>query len=182
MEIITTPIKDLLIVKPKIFTDDRGFFFETYNENRYKELGINQNFVQDNQSKSSYGVIRGLHFQHNPYCQLKLVSVTIGKVWDVAVDLRANSATYGQWYGVELTEENHLQFLIPRGFAHGFSVLSKTAVFSYKCDNFYNPAADGGILFNDPDLNIDWKIPTDKMILSEKDTKHPLLKDVTLNF
>ena len=100
----------------------------------------------------------------------------------MAVDLRANSATYGQWYGVELTEENHLQFLIPRGFAHGFSVLSKTAVFSYKCDNFYNPAADGGILFNDPDLNIDWKIPTDKMILSEKDTKHPLLKDVTLNF
>jgi dTDP-4-dehydrorhamnose 3,5-epimerase len=182
MEIITTPIKDLLIVKPKIFTDDRGFFFETYNENRYKELGINQNFVQDNQSKSSYGVIRGLHFQYNPYCQSKLVSVTIGKVWDVAVDLRANSATYGQWYGVELTEENHLQFLIPRGFAHGFSVLSKTAVFSYKCDNFYNPAADGGILFNDPDLNIDWKIPTDKMILSEKDTKHPLLKDVTLNF
>lgn len=182
MEIITTPIKDLLIVKPKIFTDDRGFFFETYNENRYKELGINQNFVQDNQSKSSYGVIRGLHFQHNPYCQSKLVSVTIGKVWDVAVDLRANSATYGQWYGVELTEENHLQFLIPRGFAHGFSVLSKTAVFSYKCDNFYNPAADGGILFNDPDLNIDWKISTDKMILSEKDTKHPLLKDVTLNF
>ena len=182
MEIITTPIKDLLIVKPKIFTDDRGFFFETYNENRYKELGINQNFVQDNQSKSSYGVIRGLHFQHNPYCQSKLVSVTIGKVWDVAVDLRANSATYGQWYGVELTEENHLPFLIPRGFAHGFSVLSKTAVFSYKCDNFYNPAADGGILFNDPDLNIDWKIPTDKMILSEKDTKHPLLKDVTLNF
>ena len=182
MEIITTPIKDLLIVKPKIFTDDRGFFFETYNENRYKELGINQNFVQDNQSKSSYGVIRGLHFQHNPYCQSKLVSVTIGKVWDVAVDLRANSATYGQWFGVELTEENHLQFLIPRGFAHGFSVLSKTAVFSYKCDNFYNPAADGGILFNDPDLNIDWKIPTDKMILSEKDTKHPLLKDVTLNF
>ncbi len=182
MEIITTPIKDLLIVKPKIFTDDRGFFFETYNENRYKELGINQNFVQDNQSKSSYGVIRGLHFQHNPYCQSKLVSVTIGKVWDVAVDLRANSATYGQWYGVELTEENHLQFFIPRGFAHGFSVLSKTAVFSYKCDNFYNPAADGGILFNDPDLNIDWKIPTDKMILSEKDTKHPLLKDVTLNF
>ncbi|MBR5470104.1 MAG: dTDP-4-dehydrorhamnose 3,5-epimerase [Paludibacteraceae bacterium] len=182
MEIITTPIKDLLIVKPKIFTDDRGFFFETYNENRYKELGISQNFVQDNQSKSSYGVIRGLHFQHNPYCQSKLVSVTIGKVWDVAVDLRANSATYGQWFGVELTEENHLQFLIPRGFAHGFSVLSKTAVFSYKCDNFYNPAADGGILFNDPDLNIDWKIPTDKMILSEKDTKHPLLKDVTLNF
>lgn len=182
MEIITTPIKDLLIVKPKVFTDDRGFFFETYNESRYKELGINQNFVQDNQSKSSYGVVRGLHFQRAPYSQSKLVSVTVGRVWDVAVDLRANSATYGQWYGVELTEENHLQFLIPRGFAHGFSVLSETAVFSYKCDNFYNPEADGGILFNDPDLNIDWKIPADKMILSEKDTKHPLLKDVILNF
>lgn len=182
MEIITTPIKDLLLIKPKIFIDGRGFFLETYNEFRYKELGITQDFVQDNQSKSSYGVVRGLHFQRAPYSQSKLVSVTVGRVWDVAVDLRANSATYGQWYGVELTEENHLQFLIPRGFAHGFSVLSETAVFSYKCDNFYNPEADGGILFNDPDLNIDWKIPADKMILSEKDTKHPLLKDVILNF
>ena len=182
MEIITTPIKDLLIIKPKVFIDGRGFFLETDNAFRYKELGITQDFVQDNQSKSSYGVVRGLHFQRAPYSQSKLVSVTVGRVWDVAVDLRANSATYGQWYGVELTEENHLQFLIPRGFAHGFSVLSETAVFSYKCDNFYNPEADGGILFNDPDLNIDWKIPADKMILSEKDTKHPLLKDVILNF
>lgn len=182
MEIIETPIKDLLIIKPAVFTDARGFFMETFNEKRYQEAGITQRFVQDNQSKSSYGVVRGLHFQHSPYSQAKLVSVTAGKVWDVAVDLRSNSATYGQWYGVELTDENHYQFLIPRGFAHGFSVLSSTAIFSYKCDNFYNPAADGGIMFNDPDLNIDWKIPAEKMILSEKDKKHPLLKDVLLNF
>lgn len=182
MEIIETPIKDLLIIKPAVFTDARGFFMETFNEKRYQEAGITQRFVQDNQSKSSYGVVRGLHFQHSPYSQAKLVSVTVGKVWDVAVDLRSNSETYGQWYGVELTDENHYQFLIPRGFAHGFSVLSSTAIFSYKCDNFYNPAADGGIMFNDPDLNIDWKIPAEKMILSEKDKKHPFLKDVILNF
>lgn len=182
MEIIETPIKDLLIIKPAVFTDARGFFMETFNEKHYQEAGITQRFVQDNQSKSSYGVVRGLHFQHSPYSQAKLVSVTVGKVWDVAVDLRSNSETYGQWYGVELTDENHYQFLIPRGFAHGFSVLSSTAIFSYKCDNFYNPAADGGILFNDPDLNIDWKIPAEKMILSEKDKKHPFLKDVILNF
>lgn len=182
MEIIETPIKDLLIIKPAVFADARGFFMETFNEKRYQEAGITQRFVQDNQSKSSYGVVRGLHFQHSPYSQAKLVSVTVGKVWDVAVDLRSNSATYGQWYGVELTDENHYQFLIPRGFAHGFSVLSSTAIFSYKCDNFYNPAADGGIMFNDPDLNIDWKIPAEKMILSEKDKKHPFLKDVILNF
>ena len=182
MEIIETPIKDLLIIKPAVFADARGFFMETFNEKRYQEAGITQRFVQDNQSKSSYGVVRGLHFQHSPYSQAKLVSVTVGKVWDVAVDLRSDSATYGQWYGVELTDENHYQFLIPRGFAHGFSVLSSTAIFSYKCDNFYNPAADGGILFNDPDLNIDWKIPAEKMILSEKDKKHPFLKDVILNF
>ena len=182
MEIIETPIKDLLIIKPAVFPDKRGSFMETLNEKRYQEAGTTQRFVQDNQSKSSYGVVRGLHFQHSPYSQAKLVSVTVGKVWDVAVDLRSNSATYGQWYGVELTDENHYQFLIPRGFAHGFSVLSSTAIFSYKCDNFYNPAADGGIMFNDPDLNIDWKIPAEKMILSEKDKKHPFLKDVILNF
>lgn len=182
MEIIETPIKDLLIIKPAVFADSRGFFLETFNEKRYQEAGITQRFVQDNQSKSSYGVVRGLHFQHSPYSQAKLVSVTVGKVWDVAVDLRVNSATYGQWYGVELTDENHYQFFIPRGFAHGFSVLSSTAIFSYKCDNFYNPVADGGIMFNDPDLNIDWKVPAEKMILSEKDKKHPFLKDAILNF
>lgn len=182
MELIETPIKDLIIIKPRVFEDTRGFFCETYNAERYKAAGIQQHFVQDNQSKSSYGVVRGLHFQSAPYSQSKLVSVTIGAVWDVAVDLRASSPTFGQWYGVELTEENHLQYLIPRGFAHGFSVLSPTAIFTYKCDNLYHPEADGGIMFNDPDLDIDWKIPMDKAIISEKDTKHPLLKDVMLNF
>lgn len=182
MELIETPIKDLIIIKPRVFEDARGFFCETYNEERYHAAGIKQRFVQDNQSKSSYGVVRGLHFQLNPYSQSKLVSVTVGRVWDVAVDLRANSPTFGQWYGVELSDENHLQYLIPRGFAHGFSVLSETAIFTYKCDNLYHPEVDSGIMFNDPDLNIDWKIPMDKAIISEKDTKHPLLKNAKLNF
>lgn len=182
MEIITTPIKDLLIIQPRVFTDARGFFCETYNEERYAAAGINTHFVQDNQSKSSYGVVRGLHFQHNPHSQAKLVSVTVGKVWDVAVDLRQDSPTFGQWFGVELSDENHRQFFIPRGFAHGFSVLSETAIFTYKCDNLYHPASEGGILFNDPDLQIDWKIPVEKAIISEKDTKHPLLKDAILHF
>ncbi len=182
MEILETPIKDLLIIKPRVFNDARGYFFETYNAERYHEAGIAQDFVQDNLSKSSFGVVRGLHFQRAPYSQSKLVSVTVGRVWDVAVDLRAGSPTYGQWYGVELTDENHLQYLIPRGFAHGFSVLSDTAIFTYKCDNLYHPEADGGIMFNDPDLGIDWKIPAEKMLLSEKDTKHPLLKEINIKF
>lgn len=182
MEILTTPIQDLLIIQPRVFTDARGFFCETYNEERYAAAGINTHFVQDNQSKSSYGVVRGLHFQHNPHCQAKLVSVTVGTVWDVAVDLRKNSPTFGQWFGVELSAENHRQFFIPRGFAHGFSVLSETAVFSYKCDNLYHPESEGGILFNDPALNIDWRIPTEKAIISDKDTKHPLLKNAVLAF
>ena len=182
MEIIETPIKDLVIIKPRVFEDARGFFCETYNEERYQAVGIKQHFVQDNQSKSSYGVVRGLHFQLAPYSQAKLVSVSIGSVWDVAVDLRRNSPTFGQWYGVELTAENHLQFLIPQGFAHGFSVLSETALFTYKCDNLYHPEVDGGLMFNDPDLNIDWKIPVDKAIISDKDMKHPFLKDLKVNF
>jgi dTDP-4-dehydrorhamnose 3,5-epimerase len=182
MEILETPIKDLLIIKPRVFNDARGYFFETYNAERYHEAGIAQDFVQDNLSKSSFGVVRGLHFQRAPYSQSKLVSVTVGRVWDVAVDLRAGSPTYGQWYGVELTDENHLQYLIPRGFAHGFSVLSETAIFTYKCDNLYHPEADGGIMFNDPDLGIDWKIPAEKMLLSEKDTKHPLLREAKIEF
>jgi len=182
MEIIKTPIKDLFIIKPRVFNDPRGFFFETYNKKTYNELGINLNFCQDNQSKSSYGVIRGLHYQLNPHSQSKLVSVVNGAVWDVAVDLRKDSPTFGQWYGVELTEENHLQFLVPKGFAHGFSVLSETAVFTYKCDDFYSPTLERGISYNDPALTIDWKIPADKAIISEKDTKHPLLKDAELNF
>lgn len=182
MEIIETPIKDLIIIKPRVFADARGYFFETYSQKNYQEAGIKQNFCQDNQSKSSYGVIRGLHYQLLPHSQSKLVSVTVGSVWDVAVDLRKNSPTFGQWYGVELTDENHLQFLIPQGFAHGFSVLSETAVFSYKCDDFYNPALERGILYNDPTLNIDWKIPAEKALVSEKDIKHPAFNDAEINF
>jgi len=182
MEIIKTPIPDLLIIKPRVFGDPRGFFCETYNEKNFLEAGIDLRFCQDNQSKSSYGVIRGLHYQLNPQSQSKLVSAAVGSVWDVAVDLRKNSPTFGQWFGVELTEENHLQFLIPQGFAHGFSVLSKTALFTYKCDNFYSPTLERGIMYNDVDLAIDWKIPADKAIISEKDTKHPLFKDADMNF
>ncbi len=178
MEIIKTPIKDLVVIKPRVFSDARGFFFETYNEERYREAGITQQFVQDNISKSSYGVVRGLHFQKPPYSQAKLVQVIEGAVLDVAVDLRSDSATYGQWHAVELTAENHLQFLIPRGFAHGFAVLSETAIFTYKCDNLYHPESEGGIVYNDPTLNIDWGIPADKALISEKDTKHPLFKDL----
>jgi dTDP-4-dehydrorhamnose 3,5-epimerase len=182
MEIIKTPIQDLIIINPRVFNDARGFFCETYNAQRYQEAGITQNFCQDNMSKSSYGVVRGLHYQLNPHSQSKLVSVVQGAVWDVAVDLRKDSPTFGQWYGVELTEENHLQFLIPQGFAHGFSVLSETAVFTYKCDDFYSPTLERGLAYNDPALNIDWKIPADKAIISEKDTKHPFLKDAEINF
>lgn len=182
MEIIETPIKDLIIIKPRVFADTRGFFFESYNEIKYNEAGINIKFCQDNQSKSTYGVIRGLHYQLNPNSQSKLVSVVQGSVWDVAVDLRKDSPTFGKWYGVELTEENHLQFLIPQGFAHGFSVLSETAVFTYKCDDFYSPTLERGIMYNDLDLNIDWKVPADKAIISEKDLKHPNFKNAELNF
>lgn len=178
MEIITTPIDGLLIIEPKVFHDARGYFVETYNEQRYREAGINAQFVQDNQSCSSFGVVRGLHFQRPPYTQAKLVCCTQGRVLDVAVDLRKGSKTFGQWFSVELTEENHRQFFIPRGFAHGFSVLSEKAVFTYKCDNLYHPEADGGLLLSDPALNIDWQVPTEQRIISDKDTKHPLLKDL----
>ncbi|KGN79176.1 dTDP-4-dehydrorhamnose 3,5-epimerase [Porphyromonadaceae bacterium COT-184 OH4590] len=173
MEITTTPIKDLIIIKPDVFADTRGYFTEIYNESRYKDSGITQNFIQDNLSKSCYGVVRGLHFQKGEYAQAKLVKVICGKVWDVAVDLRPTSDTYGKWFGVELSEENHLQFLIPRGFAHGFSVLSPMAIFSYKCDNLYNKQSEAGIIYNDPTLNIDWKVPNNKMIVSEKDLTLP---------
>ncbi len=178
MEIITTPIEGLLIIEPKVFHDARGYFVETYNEQRYREAGIDAQFVQDNQSCSSFGVVRGLHFQRPPYTQAKLVCCTQGRVLDVAVDLRKDSKTFGQWFSVELTEENHRQFFIPRGFAHGFSVLSEKAVFTYKCDNLYHPEADGGLLLSDPALNINWQVPTQQRIISDKDTKHPLLKDL----
>lgn len=182
MEIIKTPLPDLFIIKPRVFEDARGFFCETYNQKNFLEAGIDLHFCQDNQSKSSYGVVRGLHYQLNPQSQSKLVSAAQGSVWDVAVDLRASSPTFGQWFGVELSEENHLSFLIPQGFAHGFSVLSETALFTYKCDNFYNPALERGIMYNDPALAIDWKISADKAIISNKDLKHPLLKDAEKNF
>lgn len=173
MEIVETPIKDLIVVRPDVFTDSRGYFTELYNENRYRAYGIDNNFVQDNLSRSSYGVVRGLHLQKGESAQAKLVKVIVGKVWDVAVDLRQGSSTYGKWFGVELSDENHLQFLIPRGFAHGFSVLSPTAIFSYKCDNLYDKQAEGGIIYNDPTLTIDWKVPVDKMIVSDKDLLLP---------
>lgn len=182
MEKIPTPISDLFIIKPKVFFDDRGYFLETFNQEKYAQLGVNQRFVQDNLSKSSFGVVRGLHFQKPPHAQAKLVSVLKGKVFDVAVDLRRNSTTFGQWFGVELSDENHLQFLIPRGFAHGFSVLSDEAIFSYKCDNFYNQPSEGGIRFDDETLAIDWKIPAEKIIFSEKDKNLPFLKDFNEKF
>ena len=182
MNVIKTPIEGLLVIEPQVFHDARGYFCETYNEQRYREAGITAQFVQDNQSCSSYGVVRGLHFQRPPYTQAKLVSCTVGKVLDVAVDLRHDSPTYGKWYAVELSADNHRQFFIPRGFAHGFSVLSETAVFTYKCDNLYHPEADGGLLLSDPELNIDWQVPAEKRILSEKDQKHPLLKDLPVIF
>ena len=169
MPFIETKILGVVIFEPRIFTDDRGYFFETYNEKVFKEGGIDADFVQDNQSKSSYGVIRGLHFQKGEHAQAKLVRVLQGTVLDVAVDLRSGSETFGRHVAVELSDVNNLQLFIPRGFAHGFSVLSKTAVFAYKCDNFYNKESEGAILFNDKNLNIDWKIDISKAILSQKD-------------
>lgn len=178
MNIIKTPIEGLLVIEPQVFRDARGWFIETYQEERYRAAGVEARFVQDNQSCSSYGVVRGLHFQRPPFTQAKLVSCTHGRVLDVAVDLRKGSPTYGQHFAVELNEDNHLQFYIPKGFAHGFSVLSETAVFSYKCDELYHPEADGGILLSDPALMIDWQIPEEERILSEKDKHHPLLREL----
>ncbi len=177
MNIIKTPIEGLLVLEPQVFRDSRGYFVETYNEQRYREAGIEAQFVQDNQSCSSYGVVRGLHFQFPPYSQAKLVCCTVGRVLDVAVDLRKDSPTFGQWYSVELSEANKRQFFIPRGFAHGFSVLSEQAIFTYKCDNLYHPEADGGILLSDPDLKIDWQVPVEQRIISEKDKKHPKMEE-----
>lgn len=177
MEVIQTNIKGVVIIKPRLFKDDRGYFFESYSERDFNKQVGEIHFVQDNESKSSYGVMRGLHFQRPPFTQSKLVRCVKGAVLDVAVDIRKGSPTYGQHVAVELTEDNHRQFFIPRGFAHGFAVLSPEAIFQYKCDNFYHPEADGGISILDTSLGIDWRIPTEHAILSEKDTKHPLLKD-----
>ncbi len=177
MNIIETPIEGLLIVEPRIFEDSRGYFFESFSQREFDEVVGRTVFVQDNESKSSYGVMRGLHFQRPPYTQSKLVRCVRGSVLDVAVDIRKGSPTYGQHVSVELSEENHRQFFISKGFAHGFVVLSESAVFQYKCDEFYHPEADDGISILDKSLGIDWQIPTDKAILSEKDTKHCLFKD-----
>lgn len=177
MEVIKTAINGVYILEPRIFRDDRGYFFESFSQREFEEKIGKINFVQDNESKSGYGVMRGLHFQRPPYAQSKLVRCVKGAVLDVAVDIRKGSPTYGQHVAVELTADNHRQFFIPRGFAHGFAVLSDEAIFQYKCDNFYAPQADGGISILDASLNIDWQIPTEKAILSEKDTKHPLLQD-----
>lgn len=177
MEVIQTNIKGVVIIEPRLFKDDRGYFFESYSERDFNKQVGEIHFVQDNESKSSYGVMRGLHFQRPPFTQSKLVRCVKGAVLDVAVDIRKGSPTYGQHVAVELTEDDHRQFFIPRGFAHGFAVLSSEAIFQYKCDNFYHPEADGGISILDTSLGIDWRIPTEHAILSEKDTKHPLLKD-----
>ena len=177
MEVIKTAIDGVVIIEPKVFKDQRGYFFESFSQREFEAKVRKINFVQDNESMSSYGVMRGLHFQRLPYTQSKLVRCVKGKVLDVAVDIRKGSPTFGQHVAVELSEDNHRQFFVPRGFAHGFAVLSDTAVFQYKCDNFYAPQADGGISIKDDSLGIDWKIPTDMAILSEKDTLHSCLKD-----
>ncbi len=169
MEVIKTDIEGVVIIEPRIFNDDRGYFYESFSQREFEEKVCRTVFVQDNQSKSSYGVLRGLHFQKPPYCQSKLVRCIKGAVLDVAVDIRQGSPTFGKYVAVELTEENHRQFFVPRGFAHGFAVLSEEAVFQYKCDNFYCKESEGSVAWNDPDLAIDWRIPADKILLSEKD-------------
>jgi len=179
MKVQETRLKGCFIIEPTIFKDSRGYFFESFNQNKFEELtGQQGHFVQDNQSSSTYGVIRGLHFQKGAHAQAKLVRVLEGAVLDVAVDLRKGSDTYGQWISVELTAENNKQLYVPRGFAHGFSVITETAVFAYKCDNNYNKESEGGLRYNDPDLNINWGIPEDQMNLSEKDLILPLLKEI----
>lgn len=183
MKAIKTEIEGVYIIEPRVFGDQRGYFFESYSARDFKEqTGLDITFVQDNESKSRYGVLRGLHFQLPPFTQSKLVRVVKGRVLDVAVDLRRNSPTYGRHVSVELTGENHLQFFVPQGFAHGFSVLSEEAVFQYKCDNFYAPDHEGAILWNDPQLAIDWHLPESDVILSDKDRCHPLFSDFVSPF
>lgn len=177
MEFIDTKIPGLVILKPKIFEDARGYFFESFSKKIFDTEVCPVNFVQDNESSSRKGVIRGLHFQKPPFCQAKLVRCVKGKVLDVAVDIRKGSPTFGQHVSVELSSDNHLQFFIPHGFAHGFAVLSDEAVFQYKCDNYYHPEAEAGISLSDPDINIDWRIPLYEAILSDKDKKHTCLKE-----
>lgn len=182
MEVIKTELEGVVILEPRLFKDDRGYFFESFSQREFDEKVRPVKFVQDNESKSVYGVLRGLHFQKPPFAQSKLVRVIQGAVLDVAVDIRVGSPTYGKHVAVELTAENHRQLFIPRGFAHGFSVLTDEVVFQYKCDNYYAPQSEGAIAWNDPALGIDWRIPEASVILSEKDKHHPLLKDLPETF
>lgn len=182
MEIINTEFEGLYIIIPDIHTDKRGYFFESYNKDSFQKAGILFSPVQDNESKSSKGVIRGLHYQLNPCAQSKLIRVVSGKILDVVVDIRKKSDTYGKWFSIELDSETKNQLLIPIGFAHGFSVLSDIAIIQYKCDNIYSPSNERGILLNDPELNIDWKVELTERTISEKDIKHPLFRDADNNF
>lgn len=182
MEVIKTEIDGVVIIEPRIFKDDRGYFYESFSQREFEEKVCRTTFVQDNQSKSSYGVLRGLHFQKPPYCQSKLVRCIKGAVLDVAVDIRKGSPTFGKYVAVELSEDNHRQFFVPRGFAHGFAVLTPEAVFQYKCDNFYNKESEGSVAWNDPQLAIDWRIPADKVLLSEKDKLSKFLCDADYLF
>ncbi|MCD6063990.1 MAG: dTDP-4-dehydrorhamnose 3,5-epimerase [Flavipsychrobacter sp.] len=183
MKVTRTPIEGLLIIEPTVHSDDRGYFYESYNDRTFKaSTGFMETFVQDNQAGSSVNVLRGLHYQNPPFAQSKLIRVLQGAIWDVAVDIRKDSPTYGQWYGIELSGDNNLQFLIPHGFAHGYSVLTERANVFYKCDQFYNKEAEGGVFYADPALNIDWKIDLSKAIVSEKDKAQPMLKDANNGF
>ncbi len=182
MEVIKTEIDGVVIIEPRIFKDDRGYFYESFSQREFEEKVCRTTFVQDNQSKSSYGVVRGLHFQKPPYSQSKLVRCIKGVVLDVAVDIRKGSPTFGKYVAVELTEDNHRQFFVPRGFAHGFAVLSEEAVFQYKCDNFYNKESEGSVAWNDPQLGIDWRIPAEKVLLSEKDKLSKTVADADYLF
>jgi len=182
MKITETTIKDLLIIEPAVFEDSRGYFFEAFSQKKFADSGLNYTFVQDNESKSDYGVLRGLHYQLEPYAQTKLVRVVKGSVYDVALDLRKNSNTFGQWFGIELSEQNKKQLLIPKGFAHGFVVLANDTIFQYKCDSFYWKEGERGIAYNDPDLKIDWKLDENNILLSEKDKSLPRLKNSEHNF
>jgi dTDP-4-dehydrorhamnose 3,5-epimerase len=182
MKIIETGFRNLIVIKPTLFTDSRGYFFESFNQTFLKNSGVDFVPVQDNESKSSKGVVRGLHYQLKPFDQAKLIRVIEGRIFDVALDLRRGQSTFGKWYGIEIDSESKTQLLIPRGFAHGFSVLSDTAVVQYKCDNFYNPKCERGIFAGDPALNIDWKTDPDDRTMSDKDIKHPMFMDAEYNF
>jgi len=182
MKIIETPIPGLLIIEPRVFADERGYFFESFSETKFNESGLISGFVQDNESKSHHGVLRGLHYQLAPFAQTKLIRVVRGTVYDVAVDLREGSPTFGEWYGLEVSASNKKQFYIPKGFAHGFSVLSEYTIFSYKCDAFYNPAAERGIRYDDPVLGIDWKLSLEEAVISGKDMVLPCFADAEMNF